>query len=164
MQRGFGPAAKPARKTALTHREQNGIGFAYSRFQVSRPPRVGAGGAIVPGRSSGGGGAGNRGSHEKLVFEVAFGRCRSSGAWHPRPAHHGTSAYDTAKLTTVKGTVAEFQFINPHVIISVDAPGRKGQGRNVDLRSQQPERFVQARLGPGHDQKRGPDYGDRVSP
>ena len=45
----------------------------------------------------------------------------------PVPAHHGTSAYDTAKLTTVKGTVVEFQFINPHVIISVDAPDEKGK-------------------------------------
>lgn len=42
-------------------------------------------------------------------------------------AHHGTSAYDTTKLTTVKGTVIEFQFINPHVIISVDAPDDKGK-------------------------------------
>lgn len=42
-------------------------------------------------------------------------------------AHHGTSAYDTTKLTTVKGTVSEFQFINPHVIISVDAPDEKGK-------------------------------------
>ena len=45
----------------------------------------------------------------------------------PVPAHHGTSAYDTAKLTTVKGTVVEFQFINPHVIISVEAPDDKGK-------------------------------------
>jgi hypothetical protein len=42
-------------------------------------------------------------------------------------AHHGTSAYDTAKLTTVKGTVTEFQFNNPHVIISVEAKDDKGK-------------------------------------
>lgn len=43
------------------------------------------------------------------------------------PAHHGTSAYDTSKLTTVKGTVVEFQFINPHVIITVEGPDEKGK-------------------------------------
>jgi hypothetical protein len=42
-------------------------------------------------------------------------------------AHHGTSAYDTTKLTTVKGTVADFQFNNPHVIISVEAKDDKGK-------------------------------------
>lgn len=45
----------------------------------------------------------------------------------PVLAHHGTSAYDTSKLTTVKGTVSEFQYINPHVIISVDVPDEKGK-------------------------------------
>jgi len=38
----------------------------------------------------------------------------------PLFAHHGTSAFDTSKLTTVKGTVTDFQFHNPHVMISVD--------------------------------------------
>jgi hypothetical protein len=42
-------------------------------------------------------------------------------------AHHGTSAYDTSKLTTVKGTVTDFQFNNPHVIISVEAKDDKGK-------------------------------------
>jgi hypothetical protein len=42
-------------------------------------------------------------------------------------AHHGTSAYDTSKLTTVKGTVTDFQFNNPHVIISVETKDDKGK-------------------------------------
>lgn len=45
----------------------------------------------------------------------------------PVSAHHGTSAYDTAKLATVKGTVTEFQFINPHVMISVEVTNDKGK-------------------------------------
>jgi DNA/RNA endonuclease YhcR with UshA esterase domain len=45
----------------------------------------------------------------------------------PLFAHHGTSAYDTAKLTTVKGTVTDFQFNNPHVMISVEAKDEKGK-------------------------------------
>ena len=45
----------------------------------------------------------------------------------PMPAHHGTSAYDTTKLTTVKGTVTEYKFINPHVEISVEAKDENGK-------------------------------------
>jgi len=45
----------------------------------------------------------------------------------PAFGHHGTSAYDTTKLTTVKGTVTDFQFNNPHVIISVLAKDDKGK-------------------------------------
>src|ERR1700680_2952264 len=42
-------------------------------------------------------------------------------------AHPGTSAYDTSKLTTVKGTVTDFQFNNPHVMISVEAKDDQGK-------------------------------------
>jgi DNA/RNA endonuclease YhcR with UshA esterase domain len=48
----------------------------------------------------------------------------------PVLAHHGTSAYDTTKLTTVKGTVTDFQFNNPHVMISVETKDDKG---NVEV-------------------------------
>lgn len=42
-------------------------------------------------------------------------------------AHHGASPYDASKLTTVKGTVSDFQFINPHVVIFVDVVDDKGK-------------------------------------
>ena len=42
-------------------------------------------------------------------------------------AHHGTSAYDTTKLTTIMGTVTDFQFNNPHVMISVETKDDKGK-------------------------------------
>src|SRR6266567_2196934 len=42
-------------------------------------------------------------------------------------AHHGTAAYETVKLTTVKGTVTEFKFINPHVEITVEMKNDKGK-------------------------------------
>lgn len=42
-------------------------------------------------------------------------------------SHHGASPYDPAKLTTVKGTVSDFQFINPHVEIWVDMTNDKGR-------------------------------------
>jgi len=42
------------------------------------------------------------------------------------PAHHGTASYDTSKTVTVKGTVTEFQFSNPHVLVFMDVKDDKG--------------------------------------
>jgi hypothetical protein len=41
-------------------------------------------------------------------------------------AHHGESNYDTSEVVDVKGTVADFQFINPHVLISIEAKDSSG--------------------------------------
>ena len=45
----------------------------------------------------------------------------------PVLAHHGTAAFDMETLTTVKGTVTKFEFMNPHALIYVDAAGNKGE-------------------------------------
>src|ERR1700730_14974203 len=42
-------------------------------------------------------------------------------------AHHGEANYDTTKVVTVKGTVTDFQFINPHVQIFLDVKNDKGE-------------------------------------
>jgi hypothetical protein len=42
-------------------------------------------------------------------------------------AHHGTANYDTSKTITVKGTVTDFQFINPHVLIAMDGKDEGGK-------------------------------------
>jgi hypothetical protein len=41
-------------------------------------------------------------------------------------AHHGASAYDMTKLTTLKVTVTDFQFINPHVQLAAEVKDDKG--------------------------------------
>lgn len=38
----------------------------------------------------------------------------------PAFAHHGSAAYDMSRTVTVTGTVTDFQFVNPHVLISMD--------------------------------------------
>ena len=48
----------------------------------------------------------------------------------PASAHHGTANYDTTKSITVKGSVTNFQFINPHVTISMDVKDGKGSVLN----------------------------------
>jgi Family of unknown function (DUF6152) len=45
----------------------------------------------------------------------------------PILAHHGETNYDTDKLVTVKATVTNFLFINPHVQIFMDEKTDKGE-------------------------------------
>jgi len=45
----------------------------------------------------------------------------------PTSAHHGTAAYDTKNVVTVKGTMTDFRFINPHVQLFFDVKNEKGE-------------------------------------
>jgi hypothetical protein len=45
----------------------------------------------------------------------------------PVVAHHGETNYDTDKLVSVKATVTNFQFINPHAQVFLDAKNDKGE-------------------------------------
>jgi hypothetical protein len=42
-------------------------------------------------------------------------------------AHHGTAAYDTSKVVTLKGTITEFEFIDPHCQVYWDAKNESGE-------------------------------------
>lgn len=44
----------------------------------------------------------------------------------PLWAHHGNAAYDDKNPITIKGTVTEFAWTNPHVQIYLDVKGSKG--------------------------------------
>src|ERR1700675_80506 len=44
-------------------------------------------------------------------------------------AHHGTANYDTTKTISVKGSVSDFQFINPHVLIFMDGKDETGKAQ-----------------------------------
>ncbi|MBZ5643424.1 MAG: hypothetical protein LAO19_11735 [Acidobacteriia bacterium] len=48
----------------------------------------------------------------------------------PTFAHHGTAGEDTSKVVTLKGTVTDFQFINPHAQIYVDVKDEQGNVQN----------------------------------
>jgi len=45
----------------------------------------------------------------------------------PTFAHHGTAAYNTKSETTVKGTMTEFRFFNPHVQLYFEVKNEKGE-------------------------------------
>jgi hypothetical protein len=42
-------------------------------------------------------------------------------------AHHGNAAYDTQNSITVKGTVTDFRYINPHCQVYFDIKNSKGK-------------------------------------
>jgi hypothetical protein len=64
----------------------------------------------------------------------------------PMFAHHGVAAYDMTKLITVKGTVTDFQFINPHVemYFNVDVKGDKGKVEKWIAEANSPNVLVRA--------------------
>lgn len=47
----------------------------------------------------------------------------------PLFAHHGGASYDTSKTVTVKGTVTEYVWSNPHVFVKLD--GKDDSGNTV---------------------------------
>ena len=44
----------------------------------------------------------------------------------PALAHHSFAMFDRQKETTLKGTVKEFQWTNPHSFIEIEVPDEKG--------------------------------------
>lgn len=45
----------------------------------------------------------------------------------PLAAHHGAAAFDVGKRVTLKGTVKEWIYSNPHCLLSLDVTGEDGQ-------------------------------------
>ena len=60
-------------------------------------------------------------------------------------AHHGTANYDTTKTVSVKGVVTDFQFVNPHVLISVEVKDENGKVKTWSGELTSPNRLT--RLG-----------------
>ena len=44
----------------------------------------------------------------------------------PLFAHHGAASFDTSKMVTVTGTVTEYIWSNPHVLVKLDAKDDNG--------------------------------------
>ena len=42
-------------------------------------------------------------------------------------AHHGAGVFEPEKMVTVVGTVTEFQFVNPHVLVYMNVKGADGK-------------------------------------
>ncbi|HEV2521015.1 MAG TPA: DUF6152 family protein [Candidatus Acidoferrales bacterium] len=76
----------------------------------------------------------------------------------PISAHHGSSNYDISKTVSVKGTVTEFDFINPHAAIHLEAKDEKGSVEQWLVEADSPNNL--ARAGWNRDSIKA---GDRVT-
>jgi hypothetical protein len=56
----------------------------------------------------------------------------------PLFAHHGNASYDTAKTVTVKGTVTDYVWANPHVFVKLDAKDDSGNAVHWIVEGQNP--------------------------
>jgi hypothetical protein len=50
-----------------------------------------------------------------------------AGVVEPSFAHHGAASFDTTRRLTLKGTVVEWFWANPHCFLRFDAKDEKGQ-------------------------------------
>jgi hypothetical protein len=59
-------------------------------------------------------------------------------------AHHGQAAYDVTQTVTIKGTVTNFKFSNPHCIVSLDVKDDKNQKQEWQGELTSPNHLVRA--------------------
>src|SRR5579864_6838510 len=59
-------------------------------------------------------------------------------------AHHGQAAYDVTQSVTIKGTVTNFKFNNPHCIVTLDVKDENGQKQEWQGELTSPNHLVRA--------------------
>jgi hypothetical protein len=59
-------------------------------------------------------------------------------------AHHGVAGYDMTKTITLHGTVAKFDWSNPHVVVYVDAKNEGGEMQHWTIEFAAPVHMVRA--------------------
>jgi Family of unknown function (DUF6152) len=59
-------------------------------------------------------------------------------------AHHGVAGYDMTKTITLRGTVAKFDWSNPHVVVYVDAKNEAGEMQHWTIEFAAPVHMVRA--------------------
>jgi hypothetical protein len=74
-----------------------------------------------------------------MVFAVAVGVLIVSV---PLFAHHGNAVFDLGKKVTLKGTVTEWFWANPHCFLSLDVKGDNGQVVRWVVESQAPPNII----------------------
>jgi hypothetical protein len=76
-----------------------------------------------------------------FIFGAALALLIAGG---PLSAHHGSSNYDMSKSVSVKGTVTEFSFINPHSAIHLEAKDDKGSVEQWLVEADSPNNLARA--------------------
>lgn len=62
----------------------------------------------------------------------------------PAFGHHGTQAYDQSKTITLKGTIANFEWANPHSQIHIDVTDNQGNVVHWNFETQPPNILTHA--------------------
>jgi hypothetical protein len=62
----------------------------------------------------------------------------------PLLAHHGGVAYDMSKKIVLKGTIAQFEWTNPHSQVHLDVTDEKGNVVHWNFETQPPSILVHA--------------------
>ena len=80
----------------------------------------------------------------------------------PLFAHHGNASYDSTKTVTVKGTVTDYIWSNPHVLLKVDAKDNSGNTVHWIIEAQNP--LSQTEVGWTKNPESGIQLTTRVTP
>jgi hypothetical protein len=67
-----------------------------------------------------------KGTWHRFVFAVVGVALMSA----PLVAHHGAASFDTQKQLTLKGSVTEWLWANPHCFLKIDVKDESGTVRN----------------------------------
>ena len=67
---------------------------------------------------------------------MAAGAC--AGLIAVAQAHHSFAMFDQTQKVTLKGTVTEFQWTNPHAFIHLDVPGADGKVESWEIELNSP--------------------------
>lgn len=60
----------------------------------------------------------------------------------PLLAHHGNAAYDMGKNITIKGTITQWIWANPHIILQLDVTDDRGQVVQWTAESENPSSMI----------------------
>lgn len=60
----------------------------------------------------------------------------------PVAAHHSFAMFDQGKTVTLKGTVSEFQWTNPHAFIEMDVPDSNGTAEKWSIELNSPNNLT----------------------
>ena len=79
----------------------------------------------------------------KKIRIITFAVIGLLGISAPLFAHHGNAAYDAEKTTTVKGTVTDYIWSNPHVFVKLDGKDDNGNVVHWIVEGQNPVSMTQ---------------------
>src|SRR5437867_11075789 len=75
---------------------------------------------------------------KKRVFGVLLATAAVLMTVAPLVAHHGAASFDTEREITLKGTVTEWIWANPHCFLKLDGKDDTGTVRNWVVEAQKP--------------------------